>query len=237
MTESANSTRVMLEPTFVLHSRPYRNSSLIVELFTRRFGRMVVVARSARGPRSRYQGRLQLFSPLLVSWSGRGDLKNLGEMESNGAGYQLEGQALLCGFYLNELLVRLLKYEDPYPTIYHHYQSILNYFEKKDFIETDLRYFEKNLLKELGYELSLNYDVINASDINPKQYYRYDPDRGFIQVAIPDNDPALFPGHFLQAFDQEALETIDDCRLAKRLMRLALARHLGEKPLHTRTLW
>ena len=229
-------SRVMLEPAFVLHSRPYQNSSLIVELFTLRFGRMTVIARSARGPRSRYQGKLQLFSPLLVSWSGRSDLKCLGEMECHGVAYQLEGKALLCGFYLNELLIRLLKHEDPYPEIYHCYQQLLHDFEKNDFVEAELRYFEKNLLRELGYELSLNHDVITASHISPELTYRYDPDRGFIQAMMLDNDLTLFSGHFLRAFDQESLETLEDCRSAKRLMRLALVRHLGDKPLHTRLL-
>ena len=223
-----NSARVLLEPAFVLHSRAYQNSSLIVDLFTLNFGRMTVIARSARGPKSRYQGRLQLFSPLLVSWSGRGDLKSLGDMEQDGASYQLEGKALLCGFYLNELLVRLLKHEDPYPAIYHHYQHILHRFEHQDFNEVDLRYFEKNLIKELGYDFSLNYDA--------EHMYRYDLDRGFIQAMTTDNDPMLFSGKFLHDFHEESLKTPDDYRSAKRLMRLALARHLGDKPLQSRSL-
>ena len=197
---------------------------------------MTVIARSARGPKSRYQGKLQLFSPLLVSWSGRGELKSLGDIELHSAGYQLEGNALLCGFYLNELLVRLLKHEDPYPAIYHHYQNILHRFLHHDFNEADLRYFEKNLIKELGYDFSLNYDVINASTINPEHTYRYDLDRGFIQAMTIDSDPTLFSGKFLHDFHKESLSTPDDYRSAKRLMRLALARHLGDKPLQTRSL-
>lgn len=229
-------SRVMLEPAFVLHSRPYRNSSLIVELFTLRFGRVVAVARSARGPRSRYQGKLQLFSPLLVSWSGRGELKSLGDMECHGAIYRLEGKALLCGFYLNELLIRLLKHEDPYPEVYHRYHELLHVFEDHNFAEIQLRYFEKHLLKELGYGLLLNHDAITASNIQLEDRYRYDPDRGFIQAMGADDDSMLFSGSFLRSFDQESLSTLDDCRSAKRLMRLALARHLGEKPLYTRSL-
>lgn len=229
-------SRVMLEPAFVLHSRPYRNSSLIAELFTLRFGRVVVVARSARGPRSRYQGKLQLFSPLLVSWSGRGDLKNLGDMECHGAMYRLEGKALLCGFYINELLIRLLKHEDPYPEVYHCYHELLHAFEKQDFSEIQLRYFEKRLLKELGYELPLHYDAATTSKIESEYKYRYDPERGFIQAMDVGGDSMLFSGDFLRAFEQESLNTLEDYRAAKRLMRLVLARHLGGRPLYTRSL-
>ena len=230
-----NASRVNLEPAFVLHSRAYRNSSLIVELLTMRFGRMAVIARSARGPRSRYQGRLQLFSPLLVSWSGRSDLKSLGAIELSSRGYTLEGNALLCGFYLNELLMRLLKHEDAYPEIYRRYQNILNQLEQGDSFERNLRYFEKHLVRELGYGLSLSCDLQSGLPINENAYYRYVSDRGFIETEPADNI-AIFSGHVLHALDSEQLESEEALKGAKRLMRQVMARHLGQKPLNTRLL-
>ncbi|PHQ78992.1 MAG: DNA repair protein RecO [Coxiella sp. (in: Bacteria)] len=230
-----NIMRVALEPAFVLHSRAYRNSSLIVELLSRRYGRIAVVARSARGPRSRYQGKLQLFLPLLVSWSGRSDLKSLGNIELSGMGYELDGRALLCGFYLNELLMRLLKHEDPYPIIYQRYQDVLNRLESSGSFEADLRYFEKQLLKELGYGIPLAHEVVSGDVIDQNAFYRYMPERGFA-LTDPSDDRFIFPGYVLQALDNECLETKDELKFAKRLMRMVMARHLGQTPIHTREL-
>lgn len=143
--------RVMLEPAFILHRRPYRNTSLILDLFTKYHGRLSVVARSARGLKSRYRGVLQLFTPLLVSFSGKTELKSLGQVELTDTTYALEGQALLCAFYLNELLQRLLLQEDPYPDLFEDYQLNLMILEKKQKIQANLRYFEKRLLDQLGY--------------------------------------------------------------------------------------
>ncbi len=227
--------RVDLEPAFVLHSRAYRNSSLIVELFTMRYGRIGVVARSARGPRSRYQGKLQLFSPLLVSWSGRSDLKNMGNVEFSGLFYELNGTALLCGFYLNELLMRLLRHEDPYPKIYEYYQATLNVLEQGAVIEPQLRYFEKWVLSELGYGIPLTHDVTRGSEICATCFYRYVPERGFVQCT-DEKGPMVFSGSVLQAFHNETLSDAADLLLIKRLMRLVLTRYLGAKPVYSREI-
>lgn len=230
-----NTARVTLEPVFVLHSRAYRNSSLIVEFFSMRYGRIAAVARSARGPRSRYQGRLQLFSPLLVSWSGRRDLKSMSQMEPQGQSYLLEGDALLCAFYLNELLLKLLRHEDPYPSLYQRYQNMLNQLESDKQFEPQLRYFEKQLLQEIGYGLPLKRDVISGHDIDENAFYRYVIERGFV-ATDPADDIFIFPGTMLKKLSAETLETSEDLRFAKRLMRMALSRHLGNKPLHSRQL-
>jgi DNA repair protein RecO (recombination protein O) len=229
------SNRVDLEPAFVLHTRAYRNSSLVVELFTMRHGRMGMMARSARGPRSRYQGNLQLFSPLLVSWTGRSNLKNLGNIELCGLSYQLEGSALLCGFYLNELLMRLMNHEDPYPKIYEYYQTTLNTLEQGGLIEPQLRYFEKNLLNELGYGIPLTHDITSGCEVSAAGFYRYLPERGFVQCEN-GADTSVFPGSVLLAFHEEALIDQVDLKLIKRLMRFVLARHLGDKPVFSREI-
>lgn len=227
--------RVNLEPAFVLHSRAYRNSSLILELFTMRHGRVAAIARSARGPRSRYQGKLQLFAPLLISWSGRSDLKNVGNIELNGLAYQLEGTSLLCGFYLNELIMRLIGHEDPFTKVYEQYQTTLNALEKGGFIEPQLRYFEKQLLNELGYGLPLTHDALTGAKIEAQGFYRYLPDRGFVCAEVED-DPAVYPGQLLIDFNQEQVTCTQALKRIKGLMRFVLSRHLGERPVFSREL-
>ena len=166
----------------MLHSRAYRSTSLIVELFTWRYGRVSVLARSARGLKSRFQGQLQMFMPILISYSGRGELKNVSQLELNGKPYHLGGRYLMCGFYLNELLVRLLQKEDPHPKVFTLYQDTLNAMEQQQHLEHCLRVFEKRLLQLLGYGLSLQFDAINQQPVVAGQYYRYIPEQGLVQI-------------------------------------------------------
>jgi len=228
--------RITLEPIFILHTRPYSNTSLIAECLTMRHGRIVAIARSARGMKSRYRGMLQAFSPLLASWSGMRELKTLGNVERNGPVYQLEGQALICGFYLNELLIRLLQRDDPCVNIYDLYQTTLNSLEKALDFRSALRCFEKNLLRELGYGLPLRRDAQTGEPIDPELHYQYLPERGFLQCHEPTEDVMIFPGRSLLALHEEQLEYADALRDAKRLLRIALSQHLGGKPIKSREL-
>jgi DNA repair protein RecO (recombination protein O) len=113
------------QPAFVLHAYPYRETSLIVEAFTRDFGRVAVVARGAKRPRSELRGLLQGFQPLFLSWSGQQELKTLLKAEWRGGLPRVGGAALLCGFYLNELLLKLLPREDPHPDVFADYETAL----------------------------------------------------------------------------------------------------------------
>jgi len=244
--------RVTLDPVYVLHTRPYSNTSLIVDLLTMTHGRVSVVARSARGLKSRYRGMLQLFSPLLASWVGRSELKSLGNIERNGAVCQVEGQSLVCSFYLNELLMRLLQRDDPCVNIYHLYKSTLGGFEKKNDLRSTLRYFEKNLLKELGYALPLNRDANTGLPLNPEFQYYYSPERGFLRSHnVEDRSPeghnsqahnslekaGIYSGRSLLALHQDCLDNDAVLQDAKRLLRTALLRHLGNKPIKSRELF
>lgn len=244
---TTNTQRVNLESAFVLHRRPYRNTSLIVDLLTRQHGRVTVVARSARGPKSRYRGVLECFSPLLVSWSRRGEMGALSQVESAARSYQLSGHALPCGFYLNELLTRLLHRDDPHPGLFDYYQQGLQALEQGQAIQPSLRRFEKYLLAELGYGLVLQKTAHTHEPIIAEGYYQYIPDEGFIAVLaeqITDQvvkQANIFSGRSLLALanDQltdEAVVGETTLRDAKRLMRMVLSRHLGDKPLKTREL-
>lgn len=219
--------RIELEPAFVLHRRPYSNSSWIVELFTPNHGRVAALARSARGPRSRYKGSLELFSPLLISWYGRRELKTLGNIELRSAPYFLSANSLSCGFYLNELLLRLLHREDPHNNLFYAYEKTLRTIMEPHSQEVGLRYFEKQLLQELGYGLPW---------VDGEGDYRYLPDRGFVLSEYSVNNPIVFSGSMLMAFQQEKLAEKEHLQQAKQLMRLVLSQHLGEKPLKSREL-
>lgn len=231
-------SRVFLEPVFVLHYRAYQNNSLIVDFFSRQHGRFSAVARSARGPKSRYKGYCQLFTPLLASWSGRHELMNLNHLELRGLPCQLSGQALLCAFYLNELLLRLLARDDPYPEIFADYQTALQGLEmtcqadslqRELAVEVILRRFEKRLLDHLGY--GLNFQV------RAHEYYRWVPDQGFLHCGhSADLGESVFSGRSLLALQTEEWENPEDLAAAKRLMRLALRQHLGARPLKSREL-
>jgi DNA repair protein RecO (recombination protein O) len=221
-------TRVLLEPVFVLHQRPYQNSSLLVECFSQHYGRQSVIARSARGPRSRFRGYLQAFLPLLASWSGRAELMNLNQLELAGAPYHLDGQALLCAFYLNELLLRLLAREDSYPGIFQDYQIALQGLEQSANLPAVLRRFEKRLLEHLGYGLSFQVEA--------DKYYQWLPEQGFMSCEHGQGE-RLFLGRSLLAVQAENWDNPEDLSVAKRLLRLALSWHLGNKPLKSRELF
>ena len=227
--------RINLEPLFILHSRPYSNTSLILDCFTRHYGRVSAMARSARGLKSRYRGMLQLFSPLLASWTGSRELKNLSTVERQGPIYRLEGRRLVCGFYLNELLQRLLQREDPHPEIYVLYQSTLHELEKENDPRSALRCFEKRLLQSLGYALPLQQDAQSNECIFAEAYYQLIPDRGFLRCQLNRENQFIFSGKTLLAL---ANESFDEASLleSKRLLQLVLSRYLGNKPIKSREL-
>lgn len=231
------SQRLTLQPVFVLHSRPYSNTSLIVELLTQAHGRLPLLARSARGMKSRYKGKLQPFSPLLASWSGRGELMSLGNLELNGSPFRLEGQALLCGFYLNELLMRLLHRDDPHPDIFESYAKALSNLENPEMIPQSLRQFEKQLLDQLGYGLSFNADAESRKSIEPAAFYQFYPDRGFVQYHGNLENPLIFQGKNLLAIANDEWGDEVVLKQAKKIMRLAISRHLGDRPLKSRELF
>lgn len=225
--------RIDLTPAYVLHSRPFRNTSLLVDLFTQQHGLISAVARSARGSKSRYQGQLQLFTPMLVSWSGMHELKTLGNIELNGMPIQLNQKPLFCGFYLNELLIRLLHKEDPHPKLFDFYHQSLYHLEKNDSIPVTLRLFEKKILDELGYGLPLKQEAKTREKIQPDCLYLYEHHHGFI-LCEQDNTQNIFSGSDLIAIAEEKLDNDEILQTAKRLTRTAIQYLLGNKKLNSR---
>jgi DNA repair protein RecO (recombination protein O) len=235
--------RVSLQPSYVLHTRPYRDSSLLVELFSRQHGRVSLVAKGARpagGRRTRGGSQaalLQPFIPLYCSWSGRSNLHTATGCEPRGASAPLQGQRIYCGLYVNELMNRLLHHEDPYPELFDYYEQVLKDLADTDSFEWLLRQFEFRLLEELGYGFDLKTDGLHGSEVQDGRWYVYHNEYGLVQ-APADSGSAIprFAGQELLKIAAGVLDD-DSRRCAKRLMRAALAVHLGEKPLKSRELF
>ncbi len=218
------------QSAFVLHSRPYRESSALVDFFTPE-GRLRAVLRGARG---RAGTLARPFVPLEVEFRGRGDLKAVGRLESAGLAYWLDGNALFSGMYLNELLIRLLPAEDAHPAMFEHYVATLPALAAKRPLEPILRAFEWRLLTELGYGFALDQDIAGQPVVSTA-LYRLLPDTGLEPVG--QFQPGLFNGAELLAMAEADWEIPGALAAAKRLMRQALAPHLGGRPLVSRELF
>lgn len=218
------------QPAYVLHSRAYRESSALVDLLTPQ-GRLRAVLRGARGK----AGTLaRPFIPIEVELRGRGELKNIGRLEAAGIPNLLMGEALYSGLYLNELLIRLLPAQDPYPAIFEHYALTVLALTQGRALEPLLRAFEWRLLDELGYGFALDHDC-HGQPVSAGSLYRLQVDSGLEPVA--QFQPGVFQGGDLLAMAKADWAAPGALSAAKRLMRQALAPHLGGRPLVSRELF
>ncbi|MCC6194727.1 MAG: DNA repair protein RecO [Burkholderiales bacterium] len=230
------------EPAYVLHAYPYRETSLIVEAFTGGFGRVAMVAKGAKRPRSELRGVLQGFQPLTLSWAGAGELKTLTKAQWRGGLPRLSGPALLCGFYLNELLLKLLAREDPHPGLFAAYEQALASLAQDPAPPVQamaLRRFEVRLLAELGYALNLTREVDSGGAIDPSRVYHYVPDRGPHLVATdvarePQPRSLLVHGATLIALASDSFPDPESASEAKHLMREVIDHHLPEQRIVSR---
>lgn len=233
------------EPGYVLHTYPYKETSLIVEAFTRRHGRLALLARGARRPRSAMRGVLLSFHPLRLGWSGSAELATLMGAEWGGSAQSAEGggaaqpayaplrgRALMCGFYLNELILRLLPREDPHEALFDAYAEALWRLSSEPSTAV-LRSFEKRLLAELGYAPLFDREALSGEPIEPAVSYVYEPDRGPVRASRGD---LLVSGRTLldlAADDYSRSETRDEARY---LMRALIGQRLNGQVLHTRSV-
>ena len=228
--------RVLLQPAFVLHRRPYRDTSLLLEVFSQDHGRVGLVARGAAGSRSRLKGLLQPFAPLLLSWIGAGELATLTAAEDAGRPIPLPPQRVLAGLYVNELLLRLLPRLDPHPGLFAAYPLLLAELAAAPGEEPPLRRFEKRLLEELGYGLTLDCEAMNGTPIVAEEQYCYVLDRGPL-AASPSKVGVPISGQGLLALRDGSLNDPTVLREVKRLTRAALAVQLRGRALKTRELY
>lgn len=224
-----------MQSAYLLHARNYRDTSLLVELFTEHGERVSAIARGARSNRRGVSQRsiLQPFQPLWIELGGAGELKLLKQVESRASAVPLRKQGLFSGLYVNELLSRLLHRDDPHPDLFPEYERVLPQLLALDRLDIALRQFELRLLEELGYGLDLTVDA-GGIPIDEQTFYRFDSARG-LNVTSADASMAL-NGRALCEF-VAGNYTVDARRTLKWLCRAALQPHLGEKPLHSRALF
>jgi DNA repair protein RecO (recombination protein O) len=223
------------EAGFVLHTYAYKETSLIVEAFTRKFGRVALLARGARRPRSAMRGVLLSFQALSLSWSASTELGNLIGAEWSAGLRPLRGRGLMCGFYLNELILRLLAREDPHEALFDHYDAALLRLAAGSDFASILRNFEKRMLAELGYAPVLERDAASRP-IDPAARYVYEPERGPMLLNSSISKETSVSGQTLldvAADDYERVQTRDEARV---LMRTLITQRLHGQELHTRAI-
>jgi DNA repair protein RecO (recombination protein O) len=228
-------TRVVDQPGFVLHSYPYKETSLIVDVFSRDHGRVALVAKGAKRPHSKLRGVLQTFQPLAVSWSGRAEVRTLIDAEWIGGLLPLEKSALLCGFYLNELLVKMLARDDAHAALFDHYVATLNQLAHDEPAAIVLRKFERALLKETGVIGDWRVCTTSGEQVHADRMYIVDPEHGPRPARAADTAPQV-SGKTLLDMEQEDYSDPATQMQSKFLMRFLLAHHLHGAPLNTRQI-
>ena len=228
--------RVEMEATFLLHARPYRETSQLVEVLSQDHGRVALVANGSRRPKSRLKSALRPFQPLRMSWSGRGSLYSLRAAEPSGNGARISGMSLMAAYYMNELLMILLHKGDPHPNLFTHYGGALASLAAGDDAEPVLRRFEVALLAEIGYGLVIDRDVIDEEPLVAEQKYEYVVDRGPVPVSDNICGELVFLGSDLLAMNRGIFHDAEQLKSAKRLLRAALNRSLGDRSLKTRAV-
>ncbi|WP_338847620.1 DNA repair protein RecO [Massilia sp. W12] len=230
--------RIAAEPGFVLHSYAYRETSLIIEAFTRQHGRVALLAKGARRPQSSLRGVLQTFQPLLLSWSGKSSLRTLTAADWVGGMLPLEKSALLCGFYLNELLVKLLAHDDPHPRLFERYVESMAQLALAENAAIVLRKFELSLLRETGVAASFTHCAESGDALQEGRIYTFDPARGALPAHSAQADPGWpqVDGKTLLDMQAGCYEDAQTLIQSKSLMRALLAHHLGGAPLKTRQI-
>ena len=229
--------RVDLQPAYILHTRPYRDTSLLIDFLTPDFGRVTAVARGVRKNKTPKRQLLNPFSRLLICWQGKTDMKLLTSFESDNHFLTLTANHLYSGFYLNELLVRLLPEMDRHNGLYFAYEQSLDALRNKHDIEPLLREFEFRLLAELGYGLDFSADARIGRAIEAQEFYECHVQEGFFSAAPDIPEQFLLKGEWLLAIAAGDYTDPATRLAAKHLSRRMLKPLLGSRPLNSRQLF
>lgn len=227
-------TRVEGQPGWVLHRRPWGESSFLIEFFSRDHGRIGLVGKGARSARSQWRGLVEPFCPLSASWTRRGEMGTLIMLEPAGSRCVLEGRALWCGLYANELLIRLVARDDPAPPLFEAYSSLLPRLADPADQARTLRRFELVLLESMGIAPDLASDADAGEPIRSDRLYHLDPDVGLVPVDRPAR--SVFRGSVIRGLLSDSLESAEDARMARSLTRILIEHQLDGRPLQTRRL-
>lgn len=228
--------RVDMQLAYVLHARSFRDTSVIVDFFSRDFGIISAVARGARTQKSKFRGLLQAFVPLQISWSGKHELKTLRDAEPSSVPFDFSGTALVSAMYLNELLVRLLRKDDPNTALFDGYSHVLSQLQHATSITIALRQFEKLLLAELGYGVDWSCCAHTGEPITADNWYVFVPEQGFMPAAMAQDNYLAFQGKHIQCIANDDYSDPTVLRSAKQLMRAAFAPLLAGKTIASREL-
>lgn len=228
-----NKKRIQNQSCWILHHRPYRETSNIIDVFTKEFGRISLIAKGARSAKSKFRGLLRPFSPLSVSWISSSNLGTLIDMEVNGNPILLFGDSLLSGYYLNELIIKLLHKDDSQNEIFDLYTSTIIELSKTNNIAPILRNFEIDLLKLIGYEINLDSEYITGDPLEASNLYEYSPGLGF-EKTKKKTGLMIFHGDEIQLIKLKGFQSKNVLKSANRLLRNTIAFHLDGKILKTR---
>ncbi len=232
----ADRESVTLEHAYVLHQRPYRNTSQLIDCLTLDHGVVTLVAQGSKRPKSGQRAVLQPFLPLQISWVRRGELGRLTHVELRPPASEISGERLLAGFYMNELLLRLVARGDANAPVFSCYSQALADFAARANTSMVLRLFELRFLEALGYGLNLHHDVETGEPIRAERRYRFEPEHGARPEADSVSDGDSYWGRALISLRDEKLDDDDSLRAAKRLLSRVLGVYLGERPLKTRSV-
>lgn len=225
--------RVQQQPAYVLHHRPFRDSSQLLEVISREYGKVSLVARGSRSAKSKLRGVLRPFQALRLSWFIRSDLGTLTGADIDAAPLSLSGDALMSAYYVNELVLNFLHRHDPQPEIFDAYAQTLTALSRSDELAANLRVFEIELLRLLGYALNLEHDANLHEPIDTGRFYEYRVEQGPVSVSRSDG-PMVFPGSSLVAIAESEFDDPAVLRDAGRLLREVIRHHLDGRELKSR---
>ena len=227
--------RITRQPAYVLHSRAWRETSLLLEAFTRDHGRVGLVARGVRSARARLpRSALEPLQALLLDWSGRGELQTLTAAEPARNPPALRGDALMSAMYVNELMVRLTARGDPHPQLFDRYAVLLDELAATPSLAWSLRRFERDLLAATGYALQLDTEAETSAPVEPSQVYDYLPELGPVAATGLSGSGARVRGSALLALAADMMPAdAEDLAALRRLMRTLIGVHVGERGLQS----
>ena len=226
------------EPAYLLHHRPYSETSQIINLFTQKYGRVDLIAKGSKRPKSKFKSFLQPFLPIRVSWSGRSQLKTLREIEVTGVYIEkIKGKHLMSAFYLNELILSFLTVADPYPDLFTDYSSAITELSDASNIEIALRKFELSMLSEIGYAINFDTEAMSSKNIQKEERYIFYPEQGFRLVNDSSNTKIIIKGSEIKAIKNQDFSSPNTLKAAKKILRLAIDHHLDGKELNSKKVF
>jgi DNA repair protein RecO (recombination protein O) len=228
-----DSKRILNEPCWLLHHRPFRDSSQLLDILSRDHGRLTLVARGSRSSKSLLRGVLRPFMPLELSWAIRSDLGTLTAAETHGAPISHSGDALLAGYYVNELILHLQHRHDPQPDVFSAYRQVIEGLAGRHDMSACLREFEMSFLRILGYAPILDHDGQTQEPLLPDGSYEYRVEQGPV-LAVAETGPGRYSGNLLGAIGRQEFTDQEVLQAAGRLLKFVIAHHLGGKELKSR---